>query len=173
MNKKTIKDVDVKGKKCLVRVDFNVPMQDGKITNTNRIAGAIPTIRYLVDNGAKVILCSHMGRPKGEFNMKYTLRPVAEKLSEMIGLPVTFASDVIGEDAKAKVAACKDGEIVLLENLRFHKEEEKNDKDFCKALSEYCDIYVKGQKGGKLCRENAFRATTAQDILGCFSAISS
>lgn len=142
MNKKTIKDVDVKGKKCLVRVDFNVPMQDGKITNTNRIAGAIPTIRYLVDNGAKVILCSHMGRPKGEFNMKYTLRPVAEKLSEMIGLPVTFASDVIGEDAKAKVAACKDGEIVLLENLRFHKEEEKNDKDFCKALSEYCDIYV-------------------------------
>lgn len=142
MNKKTIKDVDVKGKKCLVRVDFNVPMADGVITDLNRIYGAIPTIKYLCDQGAKVILCSHMGRPKGEFNMKYSLRPVAEKLSELLGKEVTFAADVIGEDAKAKVAACKDGEIVLLENLRFHKEEEKNDEAFCKALSEFCDIYV-------------------------------
>ncbi len=142
MNKKTIRDVDVKGKKCLVRVDFNVPMADGVITDLNRIYGAIPTIKYLCDQGAKVILCSHMGRPKGEFNMKYSLRPVAEKLSELLGKEVTFAADVIGEDAKAKVAACKDGEIVLLENLRFHKEEEKNDEAFCKALSEFCDIYV-------------------------------
>lgn len=142
MNKKTIKDVDVKGKKCLVRVDFNVPMADGVITDLNRIYGAIPTIKYLCDQGAKVILCSHMGRPKGEFNMKYSLRPVAEKLSELLGKEVTFAADVIGEDAKAKVAACKDGEIVLLENLRFHKEEEKNDEAFCKALSEFCEIYV-------------------------------
>ncbi|HOB64085.1 MAG TPA: phosphoglycerate kinase, partial [Clostridia bacterium] len=108
MNKKTIKDVDVKGKKCLVRVDFNVPMADGVITDLNRIYGAIPTIKYLCDQGAKVILCSHMGRPKGEFNMKYSLRPVAEKLSELLGKEVTFAADVIGEDAKAKVAACKD-----------------------------------------------------------------
>lgn len=142
MNKKTIQDVDVKGKKCLVRVDFNVPMADGAITDLNRINGAMPTIKYLMDQGAKVILCSHMGRPKGEFNMKYTLRPVAEKLSELLGKPVAFATDVIGEDAKAKVAACKDGEAVLLENLRFHKEEEKNDEAFCKALSEFCDVYV-------------------------------
>lgn len=142
MNKKTIKDVDVAGKKCLVRVDFNVPMEDGVITDLNRIEGAIPTIKYLYEHNAKVILCSHMGRPKGEFNMKYTLAPVAAKLSEMLGKPVAFAKDVIGEDAKAKVAACKNGEIVLLENLRFHKEEEKNDEAFCKALSEFCDIYV-------------------------------
>ncbi|MFA5449447.1 MAG: phosphoglycerate kinase [Clostridia bacterium] len=142
MNKKTIKDIDVRGKKCLVRVDFNVPMADGVITDTNRIQGAVPTIKYLVENNAKVILCSHMGRPKGEFNLKFSLRPVAEKLAEIIGKPVAFATDIIGEDAKAKVAALQDGEILLLENLRFHKEEEKNDKDFCKALSEYCDVYV-------------------------------
>ncbi|MDD3946272.1 MAG: phosphoglycerate kinase [Clostridia bacterium] len=142
MNKKTIKDVAVKGKKCLVRVDFNVPMADGVITDLNRINGAIPTIKYLVDQGAKVILCSHMGRPKGEFNMKYTLRPVAEKLEEMLGQKVIFATDVIGPDAKAKVAACGEGEIVLLENLRFHKEEEKNDEAFCKALAAFCDVYV-------------------------------
>ena len=142
MNKKTIKDIDVRGKKCLVRVDFNVPMADGVITDTNRIQGAVPTIKYLVENNAKVILCSHMGRPKGEFNLKFSLRPVAEKLAEIIGKSVAFATDIIGEDAKAKVAALQDGEILLLENLRFHKEEEKNDKDFCKALSEYCDVYV-------------------------------
>ena len=142
MNKKTIKDVAVKGKKCLVRVDFNVPMADGVITDLNRINGAIPTIKYLVDQGAKVILCSHMGRPKGEFNMKYTLRPVAEKLEEMLGQKVIFATDVIGPDAKAKVAACGEGEIVLLENLRFHKEEEKNDEAFCKTLAAFCDVYV-------------------------------
>ncbi len=142
MNKKTIKDIDVAGKKCLVRVDFNVPIVDGVITDLNRIEGAIPTIKYLSDKGAKVILCSHMGRPKGEFNMKYSLRPVAVKLAEMLGKPVTFATDVIGQDAQAKVAACKNGEIVLLENLRFHNEEEKNDKGFCEALSKFCEIYV-------------------------------
>lgn len=142
MNKKTIVDVDVKGKKCLVRVDFNVPIVDGVITDLNRINGAIPTIQYLYEHNAKVILCSHMGRPKGEFNMAFTLRPVAEKLAELLGKKVTFATDVIGPDAKAKVAACKDGEIVLLENLRFHKEEEKNDRGFCQALAEFCDIYV-------------------------------
>lgn len=142
MNKKTIKDIDVDGKKCLVRVDFNVPIKDGVIGDLNRIEGAIPTIKYLVEHNAKVILCSHMGRPKGEFNMKYTLKPVAEKLAEMLNKKVVFANDVIGADAKAKVASMKNGEIVLLENLRFHSEEENNDKDFCKALSEFCDIYV-------------------------------
>lgn len=142
MNKKSIVDIDVKSKICLVRVDFNVPMQDGEITDLTRINGAIPTIEYLSKNGAKVILCSHMGRPKGEFNMKYTLAPVAKKLSELLNKKVAFASDAIGEDAKAKIAALKDGEIVLLENLRFYRGEETNDKDFAKALAENCDIFV-------------------------------
>ena len=142
MNKKTILDIDVKGKKCLVRVDFNVPISDGKITDENRINGALPTIKYLMENGAKVILCSHLGRPKGEFNMKYSLRPVANRLNELLDGKVTFAADVIGDDAKSKVAALKEGECVLLENLRFHKEETQNDKAFCQALSRFCDIYV-------------------------------
>lgn len=165
MNKKTICDVDVKGKKCLVRVDFNVPMKDGKITDENRINGALPTIKYLMEHGAKVILCSHLGRPYSIFSKeikkikpedegksreeltaltvkKCSLKPVADRLNEILGGKVTFATDVIGEDAKAKVAACKDGEVVLLENLRFHSEETKNDENFCKALAEFCDIYV-------------------------------
>jgi 3-phosphoglycerate kinase len=142
MNKKTVKDVNVKGKKCLVRVDFNVPIVDGVITDLNRITGAIPTIEYLSKQGAKVILCSHMGRPKGVFDMKYTLKPVAGKLGELMGREIIFAADVIGPDAKAKAAALKDGEILLLENLRFHKEEEGNDKEFCRALAAYCEVYV-------------------------------
>ena len=140
--KKTIESVDVSGKKCLVRCDFNVPMEGGKITNDNRIVGALPTIKYLIQKGAKVVLCSHLGRPKGEFNLKYTLAPVAERLSELLGKPVVFAKDVVGEDACAKVAALKDGEVMLLENLRFHKEEEKNDEEFCRKLSAFCDVYV-------------------------------
>ncbi|MDR2047017.1 MAG: phosphoglycerate kinase [Clostridiales bacterium] len=142
MNKKTVKDVNVKGKTVLVRVDFNVPIKDGVITDATRIEGAVPTIRYLSNNGARVVLCSHLGRPKGEFNPKYTLKPAAEKLSEYLGKKVGFAADVIGAEAKAAKAALKDGDIVLLENLRFHKEEEANDKDFCKALSEGIDMYV-------------------------------
>lgn len=143
MNKKTIADVDVKGKKCLVRVDFNVPLDENKkITDENRIEGALPTIKYLMEQGAKVILCSHMGRPKGEFNMKYSLQPVADRLHEIFGNKFTFANDIIGEDAAKKVAALKDGEVLLLENLRFHKEEEKNDPEFAKKLAAYCDIYV-------------------------------
>ncbi|MBE5731150.1 MAG: phosphoglycerate kinase [Clostridiales bacterium] len=140
--KKTIESVDVSGKKCLVRCDFNVPMEGGKITNDNRIVGALPTIKYLIQKGAKVVLCSHLGRPKGEFNLKYTLAPVAERLSELLGKPVVFAKDVVGEDACAKVAALKNGEVMLLENLRFHKEEEKNDEEFCRKLSAFCDVYV-------------------------------
>ncbi len=143
MNKKTIKDIDVKGKRCLVRVDFNVPLDENKnITDENRIFGALPTIKYLMEQGAKVVLCSHLGRPKGEFNMKYSLSPVAKRLNELLDNKVTFANDIIGEDAKAKVAALAEGEVVLLENLRFHKEEEKNAPEFAKALAEYADIYV-------------------------------
>ena len=142
MNKKTIEDVQVNGKRVLVRVDFNVPMDGTKITDENRIVGALPTIQYLVKNGAKVVLCSHMGRPKGEFNMKYSLAPVAARLSVLLGQEVKMAKDVIGEDADRVVASLQDGEVALLENLRFHKEEEKNDPDFAKKLASYGEIYV-------------------------------
>ena len=143
MSKKTIRDIDLKGKRVIVRVDFNVPQdKEGKITDDNRIVGALPTIRYLVDRNAKVVLMSHLGRPKGEFNMKYSLAPAALRLSELLGRPVKMAKDVIGEDADSTVASLKEGEVCLLENLRFHNEEEKNDADFAKKLSGYGDIYV-------------------------------
>ena len=165
MNKKTIKDVNVKGKKCLVRVDLNVPMKGGVITDENRINGALPTIKYLMEQGAKVILCSHLGRPYNIFNdkikklkpedeaksreelnamtlKKCSLAPVAARLNELLDNKVTFATDVIGESAKNAVANLKDGEVVLLENLRFHQEETKNDEAFCRALAEFCEIYV-------------------------------
>ena len=178
MNKKTITDIDVKGKKCLVRVDFNVPMKDGVITDENRIIGALPTIKYLMEHGAKVVLCSHMGKPHNVFDdkiklnkkekakiealpeeeraaataeaiekakkdvKKFSLAPVAARLNELLDNKVRFATDVIGPDAKEKVAALKDGECVLLENLRFHAGEEGRDENFCKALAEYADVYV-------------------------------
>lgn len=178
MNKKTITDIDVKGKKCLVRVDFNVPMKDGVITDENRIIGELPTIKYLMEHGAKVVLCSHMGKPHNVFDdkiklnkkekakiealpeeeraaatdeaiekakkdvKKFSLAPVAARLNELLDNKVTFATDVIGPDAKEKVAALKDGECVLLENLRFHAGEEGRDENFCKALAEYADVYV-------------------------------
>lgn len=141
-NKKTVEDIDVKGKKVLVRCDFNVPLKDGVITDENRIVGALPTIKYLIEHNAKVILCSHMGRPKGEFNMKFSLAPVARRLSEILGKEVALASDVIGPDAKAKAAALNDGDVMLLENVRFHKEEEKNDPEFSKELASMAEIYV-------------------------------
>ena len=141
-NKKSVEDINVSGKKVLVRCDFNVPLKDGVITDDSRIRGALPTIKYLLANGAAVILCSHLGRPKGEFNMKYSLAPVAAKLSEYLGIPVTLAKDVIGEDAQAKAAALKSGECMLLENVRFHAEEEKNDAEFAKMLASLADIYV-------------------------------
>ncbi len=134
-NKKSVEDICVSGKKVLVRCDFNVPLKDGVITDENRITGALPTIEYLRKNGAKVILCSHLGRPKGEFNMKYSLAPVAKRLSERLGTEVPLAADVIGPDAQAKAAALKDGDVMLIENVRFHKEEEKNDPAFAKALA--------------------------------------
>lgn len=143
MNKKTVRDIDVNGKKVLVRVDFNVPLDENKnITDETRINAALPTIKYLLEHGAAVILCSHLGRPKGEFNMKYSLAPVAAKLKELFPEKVTFAEDIIGESAAEAVKNIKPGEIVLLENLRFHAEEEKNNADFAKKLASYADIYV-------------------------------
>ena len=143
MAKKTIEDIQVKGKKVLVRCDFNVPMDENKvITDENRLRGALPTIKYLMEHGAKVILCSHLGRPKGEFNMKYSLKPVAKRLSEMLGVEVKMAEDVIGPSAKELAAGLKDGEVMLLENVRFHKEEEKNDPAFAKELASLAEMYV-------------------------------
>ena len=142
-NKKTIEDIVVKGKKVIVRVDFNVPQdENGNITDDKRIAGALPTIKYLVNNGAKTILVSHLGRPKNGPEAKFSMKPTAVRLSELIGKPVIMASDVIGPDAKAKAAALKDGEILMLENVRFHKEEEKNDPAFAKELASLAEIFV-------------------------------
>jgi len=143
MNKKTVEDIQVKGKRVLVRCYFNVPLdENGNITDENRIVGALPTIQYLINHGAKVILCSHLGRPKGEFNPKYSLKPVAKRLSELLNKEVVMAEDVIGESAKTAVANMKDGDVVLLENVRFHKEEEKNNPEFAKALASLADIFV-------------------------------
>lgn len=143
MNKKTIEDVEVKGKKVIVRVDFNVPLDENKnITDDNRIVGALPTIKYLVDKGAKTILVSHLGRPKEGFEDKYSMKPTAVRLGELLGKQVIMAKDVIGEDAKAKAAALKDGEVLMLENVRFHKEETKNDPAFAKELANMAEIYV-------------------------------
>lgn len=141
--KKTVEDLNVTGKKVLVRCDFNVPLNpDGSIANTKRIDAAMQTINYLVKNNAKVILCSHLGRPKGEYNMKFTLKPVAEYLSEKLDKEVKLASDVVGDSAKATVASLNDGDVCLLENVRFEKGETKNDKELSKALSELADLYV-------------------------------
>jgi len=143
MNKKTIEDINVNGKRVLVRCDFNVPLDENKnITDENRIMGALPTIKYLMENNAKVILCSHLGRPKGEFNEKYSLKPVAKRLSELLGKEVKIADDVIGESAKALAASVKEGEVVMIENVRYHKEEEKNDPEFSKELASMAEIYV-------------------------------
>ena len=142
-NKKTIEDIDVSGKKVLVRCDFNVPLDENKnITDETRINAALPTIKYLLEHKAAVILCSHLGRPKGEFNMKYSLAPVAKRLSEKLGFEVKLAKDVIGPDAKKLAAEVKPGQAVLLENVRFHAEEEKNDPAFAKELASMAEIYV-------------------------------
>ena len=141
-DKKSVQDIQVTGKKVLVRCDFNVPLDGQTITDAKRIKEALPTIQYLADHGAKVILCSHLGRPKGEFNLKYSLAPVAKKLSELLGKPVALAADVIGPDAQAKAAALQDGDVMLLENVRFHAEEEKNDPEFAKKLASLAEVYV-------------------------------
>ena len=144
LNKKTIEDIDVCGKKVLVRCDFNVPLKDGVITDENRLNGAMPTIKYLVDNGAKVILCSHLGKPKGEAKPELSLAPVAKRLSEMLGKEVIFAADenVVGENAKAAVAKMENGDVVLLENTRYRKEETKNEENFSKELASLAEIFV-------------------------------
>ena len=142
--KKTVRDIDVKGKKAIVRCDFNVPMKDGKITDDVRITSAMPTVEYLLENGAAVILMSHLGRPKGKPNHDFTLAPVAERISELLGRPVIFAASdsVVDEGVKAKAKALKPGEVMLLENVRFRPEEEKNGEDFSKELASLADVFV-------------------------------
>lgn len=141
-NKKNIEDIDVAGKKVLVRCDFNVPLKDGVITSDKRIVEALPTIKYLLSKNCKVILCSHMGKPKGEVVAKYSLAPVAARLTELLGVNVELAKDTVGPDAKAKAAALKEGEVLLLENTRFDKREEKNDPEFAKELASMAELYV-------------------------------
>jgi phosphoglycerate kinase len=140
--KLSIKDLDLKSQRVFIRVDFNVPIKDGKVEDDTRIRAAIPTINYATEHGARVILASHLGRPKGQPVDKYSLRPVAEHLAKLIAKPVTFAKDCVGEAAQEKVNALSDGEIALLENLRFHPEEEKNDEGFARQLASLCELYV-------------------------------
>lgn len=143
MEKKTVRDIEVSGKKVLVRCDFNVPQdENGNITDNRRVVGALDTIRYLVDHGAKVILCSHLGRPKGEFKKEFSLAPVQKELEKLLGKEVKLAEDIIGESAKALTANMKQGDVVLLENIRFDAREEKNDPEFAKELASLAEIYV-------------------------------
>ena len=144
LNKKTVDDINVKGQRVLVRCDFNVPLKDGKITDENRLNAALPTIKKLVADGGKVILCSHLGKPKGEPKPELSLAPVAARLAELLGQPVTFAADdnVVGENAKAAVAAMKDGDVVLLQNTRYRAEETKNGEEFSKELGSLADVFV-------------------------------
>lgn len=164
MNKKTVRDIVVKNKRVLVRVDFNVPIENGKVTDDTRIAASLPTIRYLVDQGAKVILCSHLGRPKGK-DQKYTLRPVATRLEQLLGKPVTFVGDCIGQPVERVVEGMNSGDVVLLENVRFYPEEEKNDPAFAKKLASLADIYV-NDAFGSAHRAHASTEGVAHDLPG-------
>ena len=142
LNKMTVEDFDVKGKRVLVRCDFNVKMENGVITSDKRIVASLPTIQYLIKNGAKVILCSHLGRPKGQVNPEFSMKPVAARLSELLGLKVKMADDVVGPSAQALAASLKDGEVMLLENVRFEPGETKNDPELSKAFASLADLYV-------------------------------
>ena len=142
LNKMTVEDLEVSGKRVLVRCDFNVPLKDGVITSDKRIVASLPTIKYLIENNAKVILCSHLGRPKGEFKPEFSLAPVAVRLSELLGKEVKMATDVVGESAQSLAASLNDGDVMIIENVRFHKEETKNDPEFSKKLADLADLYV-------------------------------
>ncbi len=143
MNKKTVKDIDVKGKKVFVRCDFNVPLdENGNITDNRRIVSALETIKYLMENNARIILCSHLGRPKGEFKKEFSLKPVADELTKLLGKEVKLADDVIGKNVEQLINQMKDGDVILLENVRFYAEEEKNDPEFAKKLASLAEIYV-------------------------------
>ena len=142
MNKLSIRDLDLKGKRVFVRVDYNVPLKDGRVEEDTRITASLPTVKHAIEQGARIILASHLGRPKGERVEKYSLRPVAEHLQALIGQPVAFAEDCVGAAAAERVAALEDGDVLLLENLRFHAEEEKNDEAFARQLAGLCDLYV-------------------------------
>ncbi|QWU16439.1 phosphoglycerate kinase [Paenibacillus sophorae] len=142
MSKKSVRDVEVTGKRVFVRVDFNVPLEDGKITDDTRIRETLPTIKYLIENGAKLILASHMGRPKGQFVDSMRLTPAAERLSELLGKPVAKADEAVGEAVKAKIAELKDGDVLVLENVRFYPGEEKNDPELAKQFAELADLFV-------------------------------
>jgi phosphoglycerate kinase len=165
MAKKTVADVDVKGKKVLMRVDFNVPLEGGKITDDRRIVQALPTIKDVINRGGRLILMSHLGRPKGGPEAKFSLKPTAERLSQLLGKPVTFAADCIGPMVEQQAAALKDGEVLLLENLRFHKEEEKNELNFAKQLAKLGDVYV-NDAFGTAHREHASTFGAAQAMAG-------
>ncbi len=164
MNKKTIKDIDLKGKKVFVRCDFNVPMDENKnITDNTRIVAAIPTIKYLLEQNCKIILASHLGRPKGEVKPEYSLKPVAKELSKLLNTEVIMANDVIGEDAKTKASNLKEGEVMLLENVRFHREETDNNLEFAKELASMAEIFVNDAFGAAH-RAHASTAGIAQYI---------
>ena len=165
MAKKTVADIDVKGKRVLMRVDFNVPIEGGRITDDRRVEMALPTIRTVLDKGGRLVLMSHLGRPKGGPEPKYSLRPVATRLGELLGRPVKFAEDCIGPAVEKMAGELKDGEVLLLENLRFHKEEEKNDANFAKALAKLGEVYV-NDAFGTAHREHASTFGAAQALAG-------
>ncbi|MDP9173305.1 MAG: phosphoglycerate kinase [Planctomycetota bacterium] len=165
MSTKTVADIEVRGKKVLMRVDFNVPLEGGKITDDRRIVQALPTIRDVAQRGGRVILMSHLGRPKGGPEPKYSLKPVADRLTELLGSPVKFADDCVGPAVEQFAAGLKDGEVLLLENLRFHKEEEKNDPHFARQLAKIADVYV-NDAFGTAHREHASTFGAAQALAG-------
>ena len=165
MAKKTIADVDVKGKRVLMRVDFNVPVEDGRITDDRRIAQALPTIKDVVSRGGRLILMSHLGRPKKGPEAKFSMKPCVDRLSSLLGKPVQFAADCIGPDVEKAAAALKDGEVLLLENLRFHPEEEKNDPNFASQLARLGDVYV-NDAFGTAHREHGSTFGAAQSLAG-------
>ena len=142
MAKKTVADIDVKGKRVLMRADFNVPLEGAQITDDRRITQAMPTIKSIIDRGGRLVLMSHLGRPKGGSEAKYSLKPVADRLTELLGKPVAFVNDCIGPAVDTAIAALKDGDVLLLENLRFHKEEEKNEPNFARQIAKNGDIFV-------------------------------